>query len=291
MAIAERQRPKSGNQKAAIKRQRLGFKGQTAKASRNHRGVCACGFRARRSFFRSESKAPKTAPSHGFRSFAAIKPGARKAAIAARAACGLSEAAPQSPSPSQRGQTAARPNDDTAKQRQLNGSRPKSGNQTAAVGLQRPKTQEPDATIAVFALVDSAPAAHFSGANPRPRKRLHRTVLGALLLSNQERKKPPSQPVRLAALRKLRRKAQASAAKRRHGQTATAERQQQKSGNQTAAVEPQRPKTQKPDATIAALSRLWIPRPPLIFQEPIQGPENGPIARFDGLGCYQIRSE
>ena len=29
----------------------------------------------------------------------------------------------------------------------------------------------------------------------------------------------------------------------------------------------------------------------LLFQEQIKGPENAPIARFDGLGCYQIHSE
>ena len=29
----------------------------------------------------------------------------------------------------------------------------------------------------------------------------------------------------------------------------------------------------------------------LIFQEQIQSPKNGPVARFDGLGCYQTRSE
>ena len=29
----------------------------------------------------------------------------------------------------------------------------------------------------------------------------------------------------------------------------------------------------------------------LLFWEQIQGPENAPIARFSGLGCYQSRSE
>ena len=29
----------------------------------------------------------------------------------------------------------------------------------------------------------------------------------------------------------------------------------------------------------------------LFFQEQIQGPEKAPIARFDGLGCYQTHSE
>ena len=29
----------------------------------------------------------------------------------------------------------------------------------------------------------------------------------------------------------------------------------------------------------------------LLFQEQIKGPENAPIARFDGLGCYQTHSE
>ena len=29
----------------------------------------------------------------------------------------------------------------------------------------------------------------------------------------------------------------------------------------------------------------------LLFQEQIKGPENASIARFDGLGCYQTRSE
>ena len=30
---------------------------------------------------------------------------------------------------------------------------------------------------------------------------------------------------------------------------------------------------------------------PLLNQEQIQGPKNASIARFDGLGCYQVRSE
>ena len=33
--------------------------------------------------------------------------------------------------------------------------------------------------------------------------------------------------------------------------------------------------------------RAWL----LFFQEQIKGPENAPIARFDGLGCYQTGSE
>ena len=41
-----------------------------------------------------------------------------------------------------------------------------------------------------------------------------------------------------------------------------------------------------PAAHQAAL--FW--RDALIFQERISGPENAPIARFDGLGCYQSRS-
>ena len=34
------------------------------------------------------------------------------------------------------------------------------------------------------------------------------------------------------------------------------------------------------------VARSWA----LLYQEQIQGPENAPIARFDGLGCYEIRS-
>ena len=30
---------------------------------------------------------------------------------------------------------------------------------------------------------------------------------------------------------------------------------------------------------------------PLSFRERIQGPKNASIARFDGLGCYQTKSE
>ena len=39
--------------------------------------------------------------------------------------------------------------------------------------------------------------------------------------------------------------------------------------------------------------RLWrrLLRVLLLFQEQIQGAKNASIARFDGLGCYQIRSE
>ena len=100
---AKERRPKSGNQTAAVEPQRPNRKSQM-QPSRRFR---ACEFRARRSFFRSKSKAPKTDPSHGFRSFAAIKPGARKPPSQP---VRLAEAAPQSPS--QRGQTAARPNSD-----------------------------------------------------------------------------------------------------------------------------------------------------------------------------------
>ena len=170
-----------------------------------------------------------------------------KKPIAACAACGLAEAAPQSPS--QRGQTAKRRHGQTATAKRR---RPKSGGQRAAAKEQRPKSSGQRAATkrrrlnrkgqtararrnhrGAFALANSVPAAHFSGANSRPRKQPHRTVLGALLLSNQERENPHRSP---CGLRKLRRKAQASAAKRRHGQTATAERQRPNSGGQTAAT-------------------------------------------------------
>ena len=122
--------------------------GQTAapqsQGAGQRRRFCASGFRANRSFFRSESKALKTAPSHGFRGFAAIKPGARKP-IAARAACGLTEAAPQRQS-----------------QRQ-----PKGDSQKATAKQQRPNRKEPGGGGA-FARLDFAPIAPFSGANPRP---------------------------------------------------------------------------------------------------------------------------
>ena len=41
-------------------------------------------------------------------------------------------------------------------------------------------------------------------------------------------------------------------------------------------------------------TQVWrgpVGRVALFFQEQIQGPENAPIARFDGLGCYQSSSE
>ena len=104
-AAAKERRPKSGGQTAAVEPQRPNRKSQT-QPSRRFR---ACEFRARRSFFRSKFKAQKTALSHGFRSFAAIKPGARKP-IAARAACGSCAAKPKPARPN--GQTAARPNSD-----------------------------------------------------------------------------------------------------------------------------------------------------------------------------------
>ena len=74
-----------------------------------------------------------------------------------------------------------------------------------------------------------------------------------------------SRPAQLAAFRKPRRSVRAS-------------------GGQTA-----RPKHKVPDSG-GALA-LLDSRPPLSFQEQIQGPENGSIARFDGLDCYQTRSE
>ena len=42
---------------------------------------------------------------------------------------------------------------------------------------------------------------------------------------------------------------------------------------------------------MATAAALWIPCPSLRFQERIQGTKNAPIARFQGLGCYQTRSE
>ena len=41
----------------------------------------------------------------------------------------------------------------------------------------------------------------------------------------------------------------------------------------------------------AAASMARFRRNALLFQEQIKGPENAPIARFDGLGCYRIGSE
>ena len=40
----------------------------------------------------------------------------------------------------------------------------------------------------------------------------------------------------------------------------------------------------------APVATLWVWHPALFFQEQIQAPKNAPIARFDGLGCYQSRS-
>ena len=101
----------------------------------------------------------------------------------------------------------------------------------------------------------------FSGANSRPRKRLHRTVFRAWLLSKQERKK-----------------------RRFLG------RGQRQNGSRPGAE--QAPKTRLGfrlgraglDSACFAAGLLWN-------QEPIQGPKNGSIARFGGLCCYQSRSE
>ena len=41
----------------------------------------------------------------------------------------------------------------------------------------------------------------------------------------------------------------------------------------------------------AAAAALWISHLALRFQERIQGPKNAPIARFDGIWCYQTGSE
>ena len=40
-----------------------------------------------------------------------------------------------------------------------------------------------------------------------------------------------------------------------------------------------------------ALCAFGISRLPLFFQEQIKGSKNAPIARFDGLCCYQTRSK
>ena len=52
---------------------------------------------------------------------------------------------------------------------------------------------------------------------------------------------------------------------------------------QAAASQQQRP--------AAPAAPPWISRPPLFFQEQIQGPQNAPVARFDGPGRYQSRSK
>ena len=160
-AAAKERRPKSSGQRAAVEPQRPNRKSQT-QPSRRFR---ACGFRARRSFFRSKFKAPKTAPSHGFRSFAAIKPRARKP-IAARAACGSCAAKPK----------PARPNGGTAKQRRLNGSGQRAATKRRRLNRKGQTARARRNHRGAFALADSVPAAHFSGANPRPRKQPYRTV-------------------------------------------------------------------------------------------------------------------
>ena len=44
-------------------------------------------------------------------------------------------------------------------------------------------------------------------------------------------------------------------------------------------------------AATASQARPVVCRISLLFQEQIKGPENAPIARFDGLGCYRTHSE
>ena len=53
----------------------------------------------------------------------------------------------------------------------------------------------------------------------------------------------------------------------------------------------QAPKRPRHTATQPWQIRQRLTRLLLRFREQIQGPENAPIARFDGLGCYQTRSE
>ena len=47
---------------------------------------------------------------------------------------------------------------------------------------------------------------------------------------------------------------------------------------------------QSSDGNSYGALRFWISRLPLFFQEQIKGSKNAPIARFDGLCCYQTRS-
>ena len=48
---------------------------------------------------------------------------------------------------------------------------------------------------------------------------------------------------------------------------------------------------QSSDSNSYGALRFWISRLPLFFQEQIKGSKNAPIARFDGLCCYQTRSK
>ena len=67
---------------------------------------------------------------------------------------------------------------------------------------------------------------------------------------------------------------------RQRGQTAATRRRPNRKG-----------RIPEPDSSRCGAFALWDFMLALIFQEQIPGPKNASIARFDGLGCYQTRSE
>ena len=128
-----------------------------------------------------------------------------------------------------------------------------------------------------------------------PRKRIHRTVLWASLLSKQERNQPcfsgPGAAASTAWRTVFRQVLNACAHSAQIGRAAAAFEKPARPG--LAGRGPGSRKTaQAPQMRKALHPARPGPMPGLLcFQEQIQGPKNASIARFDGLGCYQSRSK
>ena len=119
-----------------------------------------------------------------------------------------------------------------------------------------------------------------TGANPRPRKSLHRTVFRVWLLPNQERNRRW-----LAARGRLRKRQRALDRVWPGGAFETLLEGQPASSLQPTCNQPaSSPQLSKPAHALESPVSLQK-------QERIKGPENAPIARFDGLCRSQIRSE
>ena len=232
-------------------------------AGRQRRRLCAFEFHARRSLFGSKFKARKVPLSHDLTGFVAIKRGAKSAMVLGWAAVKTAL------------QTGFRRVLNTdADSARIERSAAAFGNRPAPVHGQpsRPFLKAPKSPP-VCGLEQRKPdmppelAAFHSFF--RSKFKVQKTALSHGLtgfVAIKRGAKNHRAPRGLRFFRKLRRSAS-------DGQTARTDSSGQVARSRTAA----------------ALVRR-ISRPALIFQEQIQALKNGPVARFDGLGCYQTRS-
>ena len=119
----------------------------------------------------------------------------------------------------------------------------------------------------------------FLGANSRPKKRLHRTVSGTLLLSKQEQNQA------MVSGRFSKPGGKTAKARSRTAPPASHIPLPANCAEQVFSAATPTPRRENA-ASLAGSGGV-----PLFFQEQIQGPKNASIARFQGLCCYQSRSK